>query len=278
MVRYAIHSKFRKARLKTTLKFLGVLFIVLLVTIFQDFLHARFNTYSFYLSESFLFNLFWVLVIPIGLALKKSFQKLPLLKSLQGKLSGTAVFTIAGSMLHILAYALLVFGVSAVFYSHTFGFIGNLGYTLSHDLYKYLLVYAAISILILRKKQKGNEANTTPAFSEQLVISSGRSHLILTTAQIVYIQTSTPYIEIHTLDKKHLHSETLKSILGRLDPALFVRIHKSTIVNLDQVSSYKSRLNGDYDVHLKTGVVLRLSRNYVADFRKLQNQTPQLRS
>lgn len=54
---------------------------------------------------------------------------------------------------------------------------------------------------------------------------------------------------------------SLKHIIKRL-PENFKRIHKSTIVNVDYISEFKSRGNGDYDVIMNDGSVLRLSRNY----------------
>ncbi|WP_250629758.1 LytTR family DNA-binding domain-containing protein [Aureibaculum algae] len=53
----------------------------------------------------------------------------------------------------------------------------------------------------------------------------------------------------------------------QLDNKAFIRVHKSTIVNFNKVASFKSRLNGDYDIFLKNGVKLRLSRTYVANFK-----------
>ena len=47
----------------------------------------------------------------------------------------------------------------------------------------------------------------------------------------------------------------------------FVQIHKSLIVNLAHVESYKSRLNGDYDITMSNGTSLRLSRTYARAFK-----------
>ncbi len=267
MVNSVSFFKFRKARKKTTLSYLGVLMLILVVTILQDFLHSKFNSYSFYFSESLLFNLFWVLVIPIGFGLKYIFQKLSLLRTITSRFFQKILFVFAGSILHILTYSALIFGISAMLYSHTFGFEENLWYSISQDLYKYLVIYAAISFLVFRKKLEQQAADFNPKLPDQLVIGSGRSNLLLPVNQIVFIRSSSPYIEIHTADKKHLHSETLKSMVEKLDPAQFMQIHKSTIINLQQVISYKSRLNGDYDVLLQNGLELRLSRNYVNRFK-----------
>lgn len=64
----------KKPRIKATLKYLVVLVLVLLVTIFQDYLHFRTNEYPFYASESFLFNTFWILILPVAFLLNWFFQ------------------------------------------------------------------------------------------------------------------------------------------------------------------------------------------------------------
>lgn len=267
MVDSASYFKFRKTRKKKSLSYLGILVVILGVTVLQDFLHSKINSYSFYLSESLLFNLFWVLVIPIGFGLRYTFQKLSILRLIKSRFLQKILFIFAASIIHILAYSALIFGISALFYSHTFGFRANLMYTISQDLYKYLFIYAAISLLVFRKKQEEESVDPTFKFQDQLMIGSGRSNLIVLINQIIFIRTSSPYIEIHTAHKKHLHSATLKSMVEMLDPAQFLQIHKSTIINLQQVVSYKSRLNGDYDVFLQNGQELRLSRNYVNSFK-----------
>jgi len=60
----------------------------------------------------------------------------------------------------------------------------------------------------------------------------------------------------------------LKKIAGELDRR-FVKIHRSCIVNMDKVISYKSRLNGDYDVSLSGDIQVRLSRNYAKEFKEV---------
>lgn len=93
---------------------------------------------------------------------------------------------------------------------------------------------------------------------------------------IYQITAETPYISIQLNDKKYLHTETLKSMSTQLDNKVFVRVHKSSIINLDKVVSLKSRLNGDYDITLKNGAEIRLSRNYVADFKSKLKLTHQV--
>ncbi len=101
----------------------------------------------------------------------------------------------------------------------------------------------------------------------KIIIGNGKNNTVVEVNDIYQITAETPYISIQLEGEKYLHTKTLKSISTQLDNKTFVRVHKSTIVNLDKVVSLKSRLNGDYDIFLKNGVELRLSRTYVANFK-----------
>ncbi|SMC00706.1 transcriptional regulator, LytTR family [Hymenobacter roseosalivarius DSM 11622] len=165
--------------------------------------------------------------------------------------------------------------LSALFFDHTYSVGMLLRYSLSDELAKYALVYLPTGLLCLRRPAPLVEAprrtETPPPPSEArqtLVVGSGRHTTVVPAEAIVSISAANPYVTIHTHDKKYLYSASLKSIHQQLDPAQFVRIHKSAIVNLAHVTSYTSRLNGDYDVRLKNGQLIRLSRTYAASFNQ----------
>ncbi|PZX57914.1 LytTR family DNA-binding domain-containing protein [Algoriphagus chordae] len=262
----------KKPRIKATLKYLVVLILVLLVTILQDYLHSRTNEYPFYASESFLFNTFWILILPVAFLLNWLFQKVSISEKLPNLFVQRFVFVLVATVAHMLLFAGLVHLISASFYEHTFGFIRNLRYTISEDLYKYLLIYSVIALLLIKKKKPAKIEKAR--FLEQLIVGSGRTKTAIHCKDILYIRAASPYIEIHVDAKKHLHTSTLKSVLEQLNPAKFVQIHKSTIVNLTKVISYKSRLNGDYDVQLSNQKEIRLSRNYVDNFKQKLSKYP----
>ncbi|MBN3581592.1 LytTR family transcriptional regulator [Algoriphagus aestuarii] len=255
-----------KPRIKATIKYLFVLILVLLVTIFQDYLHSQYNDYSFYASESFLFNTFWILILPVVFLLNWQFQQASIIKKLDNPFIKRLFFVFLATLIHILLFAGLVHLISALFFEHTFNFTRNLNYTIYEDLYKYLLIYSVISLVLIRKSKVQNIEKTH--FLEQVMVGSGRTKIAIRTSDIFYISAAPPYIAIHLEEKKHLHTATLKSILRELDSEKYVQIHKSTIVNLTKVISYRSRLNGDYDVLLSNEKELRLSRNYVDNFKQ----------
>ncbi|SFA76768.1 LytR/AlgR family response regulator transcription factor [Algoriphagus aquimarinus] len=262
----------KKPRIKATLKYLVVLVLVLLVTIFQDYLHSRSNEYPFYASESFLFNTFWILILPVAFLLNWFFQKGSINEKLPNLFVQRILFVLVATVIHMLLFAGLVHLISASFYEDTFRFARNLRFTVLEDLYKYLLIYSVIALVLMRKKKPDKIEKAK--FLEQLLVGSGRTKIAIKCSDIIYICAASPYIEIHSGRKKHLHSTTLKSILEKLNPEQFVQIHKSTIVNISKVVSYKSRLNGDYDVLLSDEKELRLSRNYVDNFKQKLSSSP----
>lgn len=100
------------------------------------------------------------------------------------------------------------------------------------------------------------------------MVAHGGQKMKVSADSILYISAQTPYVSLHLEGKKFLMAGSLASIGDRLDPERFIRIHRSTIVQLEKVVSYQSRLNGDYDACLCDGTLLRVSRNYAASFKK----------
>jgi DNA-binding LytR/AlgR family response regulator len=102
-----------------------------------------------------------------------------------------------------------------------------------------------------------------------LIIQKGTQRITVATDSIYCITAESPYVAIHTQDKKYLYSTTLTSLTSILDKNQFVRIHKSTIIHIGKMSSYVSRKNGDYDVMLENGIKKRMSRTFTSGFISL---------
>jgi len=176
------------------------------------------------------------------------------------------LFVLLGTLAHMILFSGLVNLISFLFYEHTFTFVENLSYTLSQDFYKYILIYGLIAAWIFKQESKTSQAHPWP---EKILINSGRKTEAILLNSVFYFSSATPYLEIHLEGKKLLYQKTMKALLEELNPEIFVRIHKSSIVNLQKVKSITSRLNGDYDVFLVNGADLRLSRNYVSGFKAM---------
>lgn len=183
------------------------------------------------------------------------------------------IFIISPIIVHLFILPFVATVLSMFFYEGKYDIFKFFSYTMAQDFYKLVIVY---TIFVFGFKYFSNRTlNTAIAESkftlDTIVINNGKDNVIVRVQDIVQITSATPYISIHLEDKKYLHSETLKSIYEKLDASIFVRIHKSTIINISKVISFKSRLNGDYDLQLINGISVRLSRNYATDFKKQFN-------
>jgi len=89
----------------------------------------------------------------------------------------------------------------------------------------------------------------------RLVIGANGSDLLLDMAEVVWIEADDYYAAIHARGRRHLLRESLASLESRLDERRFVRVHRSAIVNLEQV-----REIGETTIVLRDGTQLPLSR------------------
>ena len=96
----------------------------------------------------------------------------------------------------------------------------------------------------------------------RLVIKSGGRIVFLRVDEVDWLEAADNYVRIHAGRESHLLRETLQSLEARLDPSKFLRIHRSTLVNLDRIQELQPLFHGDYVVRLLDGTELTLSRNY----------------
>lgn len=97
---------------------------------------------------------------------------------------------------------------------------------------------------------------------DRIAIRSGGSVVLVKTAAIDWVEAADNYVCLHCGGETHVVRETMNSFEHRLDSAHFVRIHRSTIVNLDRVKEIQPWLRGDYQVVLRDGTRLSLSRSH----------------
>ena len=97
--------------------------------------------------------------------------------------------------------------------------------------------------------------------SRILVKQDGRMFFVKTT-EIDWIEADRNYVRLHVGKAAHTIRERISHLEETLDPRLFARIHRSTIVNLNRVREMQQWFSGDYVVILEDGTRLRLSRHY----------------
>lgn len=79
---------------------------------------------------------------------------------------------------------------------------------------------------------------------------------------IDWIEAYGNYVRLHVGDASHLLLQTMTGMEARLDPEKFLRIHRSTIVNIDRIERLEPLFHGEYNVRLSNGTELTLSRGY----------------
>ncbi len=110
--------------------------------------------------------------------------------------------------------------------------------------------------------QVTKKPDTDGRFDSRIMIKDRESVVFLKPADIDWIEAAGDYVMLHSGDAKHMLRDSMTGMESRLDPSLFVRIHRSTIVNIDRIKELKSYFHGDYLVYLRDGRELRLSRRY----------------
>lgn len=97
---------------------------------------------------------------------------------------------------------------------------------------------------------------------QRLVIRNAGNLFFLRTTEIDWVEAADNYVRIHARDESYLLRETMSSLELKLAPRYFVRIHRSTIINIERLKQMRPLLHGDYEVTLTDGTRLMLSRHF----------------
>ncbi|HWJ13169.1 MAG TPA: LytTR family DNA-binding domain-containing protein [Gemmatimonadaceae bacterium] len=112
----------------------------------------------------------------------------------------------------------------------------------------------------LRAMLDGDAAAVPSNYIQRIPVESRGKVQYVPVEQIDYIAASGPYAEIVVGTRRHLVRETMQSLEESLDPARFMRVHRSAIVPLDRVETLFRGAGGDYELQLKNGTRIRVSR------------------
>jgi two-component system LytT family response regulator len=105
------------------------------------------------------------------------------------------------------------------------------------------------------------DARSQPSqYLERIAVESKGKVRVVPVAQIDYILASGVYAELYVGDRRFIVRESLNALEQRLDPQVFMRIHRSVIVRLELIDVFHRGEGGDYEVQLKSGIRLRVSR------------------
>jgi two-component system LytT family response regulator len=100
-----------------------------------------------------------------------------------------------------------------------------------------------------------------------------RGTRLLDTENIDWIQAAGIYLTLHVGEGEFLYRSTLAEAASHLDPVKFVRVHRSSIVNVESIALLERRSHSEFEILLKSGKRLMLSRNYRAGFEAVLGQS-----
>jgi len=107
---------------------------------------------------------------------------------------------------------------------------------------------------------------------EWIAVKSGDTTRLIMTEDIDWIEAAGVYVTVHSGGEEFLYRASLASVASRLDPFRFIRIHRSSIVNLKSVAYLERRSHGEFEVRLKDGTHLMMSRTYRAEVQAMLGQ------
>lgn len=113
-----------------------------------------------------------------------------------------------------------------------------------------------------RAKLKIARGKDRPKRLEYLTVKSAGQVAFVSLPSIDWIEAADYYVGLHVGPKTHLLRRSITELEQDLDPAVFFRIHRSTIVNLNRIRGLKLNEDGEYTVLLESGTSLRMSRRY----------------
>lgn len=97
---------------------------------------------------------------------------------------------------------------------------------------------------------------------DRLAIKDGSSITFVPVRDIDWIDAAGDYMCVHAGGETHIMRTTMKDLEAKLDPTIFQRVHRSTIVNLERVEKVSSHINGEFHLTLSCGSSLKMSRSY----------------
>lgn len=99
-------------------------------------------------------------------------------------------------------------------------------------------------------------------YGDRLAIKDGSSITFVPVKDIDWVDAAGDYMCVHVKGVTHIMRTTMKVLEAKLDPSIFQRVHRSTIVNLQRVEKVSSHINGEFHLTLTCGSSLKMSRSY----------------
>lgn len=120
-------------------------------------------------------------------------------------------------------------------------------------------------LTVLQGERRGDGEPPAPAargkYLERIPVEMRGKVRVVAVSEVECIVASGPYAELYSGDRKYVIRESMQNLEDGLDPDQFIRTHRSVIVRLDLIETLHKGAGGDYEVQLKNGRRLRVSRS-----------------
>lgn len=225
-------------------------------------------------------NLVWLALVPLVVWITRRFPFH--WDTWHRQLPRHLLASVAVSLLHVLGMvALRELAYASQGQAYDFGpWLSGLAYEYLKDVRSYAAMVTTIELyrLVLRRMQGeasvlgepdvGPPVEAVDRPERFLVRKLGREFLVAAT-DIEWLQAAGNYVNLRVRGRDYPLRSTISGIEAMLDPARFVRVHRSWIVNLDQVESIEPLDSGEARVRMRAGDVVPCSRRYRDDLRGL---------
>jgi len=105
-------------------------------------------------------------------------------------------------------------------------------------------------------------------YPERILVQAGKKLITITTAEIVWIEAYGDYSKLYTIKDIYLSNFGISAMELKLNPDLFIRVHRSAIININFVKEV-NKYPGSYDVLMQTNDKVTVSRSYMENLKKL---------
>lgn len=190
-----------------------------------------------------------------------------------------ALFSVVASLLHVL----LMYAGRVLLYRflspdnpyHWENWGREFGYEYLKDFRTYMLILALVYLyrfILLRLQGEAgyvddDDENPTPVSDRFLVKKFGREFLVRVN-DIEWIESAGNYVNLHVRGRVYPLRDTMTSISEKLAAQGFQRVHRSAIVNLDQVAEIEAFESGDGQAKLRTDITVPVSRRFRKELRE----------
>ncbi|MEM6965499.1 MAG: LytTR family DNA-binding domain-containing protein [Bacteroidota bacterium] len=131
---------------------------------------------------------------------------------------------------------------------------------------------------VKRIKENNNTPTVTPlaenvimenqTYPERILVQAGKKLITVAVQDIIRVEADGDYSRLIVKDTFHLSNYGISKLEEKLDPKAFIRVHRSSIINLQFVESLHKYVSS-YDVKMKNGDVVRVSRGYMDNIKNL---------